>query len=126
MKGFDGQQSKERSAQLLLRPRRIFAARIPCLVFVYFVVNSSATAVFTTNAVISETNAASDGQAIVSSSAGVVVAIDGSHAFNSLLVTNGAVLTLSTDRTVTMTNLFQLIEPVWTNRCTLFFRARRE
>jgi hypothetical protein len=32
------------------------------------------------------------------------------------------------DRTVTMptTNLFQLIEPVCTNRCTLFFRARRE
>ena len=32
----------------------------------------------------------------------------------------------SPDRTVTMTNLFQLIEPVCTNRCTLFFRARRE
>jgi len=34
----------------------------------------------------------------------------------------------SPDRTVTMptTNLFQVIEPVCTNRCTLFFRARRE
>jgi hypothetical protein len=30
----------------------------------------------------------------------------------------------STDRTVTMTNLFQLIEPVCPNRCTLFFRAK--
>jgi hypothetical protein len=31
----------------------------------------------------------------------------------------------SANRTVVMTNLFQIIEPVCTNRCTLFFRAKR-
>ena len=37
-------------------------------------------------------------------------------------------VTWSPDRTVTIppTGLFQLIEPVCTDRCTLFFRARRE
>lgn len=49
--------------------------------------------VFTTNAVISETNFAYDGQDIVID--GATVAIDGLHAFNSLLLTNGAVLTRS-------------------------------
>ena len=32
----------------------------------------------------------------------------------------------SSDRTLTMTNVFQLIDPVCTNRCTLFFRAKRQ
>ena len=50
--------------------------------------------VWITNSItISETNAIYDGQDIVISNA--TVSIDGSHAFNSLLLTNGAVLTHS-------------------------------
>lgn len=52
-------------------------------------------AVFTTNAGITETNLTYDGQDIVVDGAGVVVAIDGTHAFNFLLLTHGAVLTRS-------------------------------
>jgi hypothetical protein len=47
-------------------------------------------AVFTTNLTITETNFAYDGQDIVID--GATAAIDGPHAFNSLLLTNGAVL----------------------------------
>ena len=47
-------------------------------------------ATFTANALISETNTAYDGQDLVISGAGVTVAIDGPHAFHSLLLTNGA------------------------------------
>ena len=50
-------------------------------------------ATFTTNLTLSETNTAYDGQDIVIS--GATVAIDGAHGFNSLLLTNGAVLTYS-------------------------------
>lgn len=51
-------------------------------------------ATFTTTALISEANTAYDGQDIVIDGA-VTVTIDGRHAFNSLLLTNGAVFTHS-------------------------------
>ena len=44
---------------------------------------------------ISETNPIYDGLDLVISGAGVTVAVVGPHAFNSLLLTNGAVLTPS-------------------------------
>ena len=53
---------------------------------------SALAAIFTSNTTITETNLAYEGQDIVISGAGVTVAIDGPHAFNSLLLTNGAVL----------------------------------
>jgi hypothetical protein len=60
-----------------------------CLV--HFVVNSSCAAVFTTNLTLSETNTAYDGQDIVIDG-NITVTIDGPHAFNSLLATDGAIL----------------------------------
>ena len=51
-------------------------------------------AVFTTNAVISESNTNYDGQDIVIDAA--TVAIDGPHAFHSLVLTNGAMLLIPT------------------------------
>ena len=53
----------------------------------------AATTTFTTSALISETNTAYNGQDIVVS--GATLTVDGPHAFNSLLLTNGAVLTHS-------------------------------
>jgi hypothetical protein len=50
-------------------------------------------AVFTNNLTLTETNFAYDGQDIVID--GATVVIDGPSAFNSLLLTNGAVLTHS-------------------------------
>jgi len=53
----------------------------------------AATTTFTNNAVISEANSTFDGQDIVVR--GATLTVDGPHAFNSLLLTNGAVLTHS-------------------------------
>jgi hypothetical protein len=50
-------------------------------------------ATFTTNALITEADAAFDGQDIVVS--GATLTVDGRHSFNSMLLTNGAVLTHS-------------------------------
>ena len=55
--------------------------------------SSQAQVVFTNNATISETNASYDSQDIAIS--GATVTIDGPHSFNSLLLTNGAILTHS-------------------------------
>jgi hypothetical protein len=55
---------------------------------------SPSAAVFTSNVTITETNLTLDGQDIAIDGA-VTVTIDGPHAFNSLLLTNGAVLTHS-------------------------------
>jgi hypothetical protein len=55
--------------------------------------SSAHAATFTTNALISEANTAFDGQDIVVS--GATLTVDGRHYFNSLLLTNGAVLTHS-------------------------------
>jgi hypothetical protein len=49
----------------------------------------------TNSLTISETNAAYDGQDLVISGPGVTVAMDGPHHFNSLLLTNSAILTHS-------------------------------
>ena len=62
--------------------------------FVCFVVASAPAANFTSNTTISETNTSYDGQDIVIDGS-ITVMIDGPHAFNSLLLTNGAVLTHS-------------------------------
>lgn len=57
---------------------------------------SSAFAVtITSSLTIAENDLTCDGQDMVISGTGVTVAIDGPHAFNSLLLTNGAVLTHS-------------------------------
>jgi hypothetical protein len=50
-------------------------------------------ATFTTNALITEADTAFDGQEIVVS--GATLTVDGRHYFNSLILTNGAVLTHS-------------------------------
>ena len=62
-------------------------------------------ATFTTGFTITETNFAYDGQDITIS--GATVAIDGAHGFNSLLLTNGAVLTHSAC-TTTNTHMLDL------------------
>lgn len=49
--------------------------------------------VLTNNTLITEANTNYDGADLVISGAGVTVAMNGSHAFNSLLITNGAKLT---------------------------------
>ncbi len=56
---------------------------------------SSAQTWITNSLTISETNTNYDGLDLVISGAGVTVAVDGPHALNSLLLTNGAVLTHS-------------------------------
>ena len=86
---------KEKPAPFSLRSLRSLAAKILCLLsacFAYFEVPASA-AVFTNNLTLSETNAAYDGQDIVIS--GATLTVDGPHAFNSLPLTHGAVLTHS-------------------------------
>jgi len=91
-----------------LRLLRSLVVRNRCLLFAWFAYLAvalsqlstltpqlaAAPVIFTTNAIIAEANAAFDGQEIVIDGA-VTVAIDGPHAFNSLLLTNGAVLTVS-------------------------------
>ena len=52
--------------------------------------SAASAAVFTTSATLSESDTNYDGQDIVID--GATVAIDGPHAFNSLLLTHGAVL----------------------------------
>jgi hypothetical protein len=54
---------------------------------------SAPAATFTTNALITEADTSFDGQDIVVS--GATLTVDGRHSFNSLLLTNGAVLTHS-------------------------------
>ena len=58
----------------------------------------AATVTFTNAVTISETNASYDGQNLIVS--GATVTMDGSHRFNSLLLTNCAVLTRSPDLSV--------------------------
>jgi hypothetical protein len=57
------------------------------------VTHSAPAAVFTTNALITEADTSLDGQDMVVS--GATLTVDGRHYFNSLLLTNGAVLTHS-------------------------------
>ena len=102
---------KEPSAPFSLRSLRPLAAMLPLSAsagerakvrcrfwfvasFVCFVVASAPAANFTSNTTISEANTSYDGQDIVIDGS-ITVTIDGSHAFNSLLLTNGAVLTHS-------------------------------
>src|SRR5437867_3027605 len=66
----------------------VLVAAIGCLF-----AQSATAIVFTNSITIAETNASFDGQDIIVS--GATVAIDGPHGFNSLLLTNGAVLTHS-------------------------------
>ena len=74
---------------MITPPRHLW----PLLLAVLLNVPSALAATFTTGFTITETNLTYDGQDIVIS--GATVAIDGAHAFNSLLLTNGAVLTHS-------------------------------
>jgi len=77
-----------------MRSLRSFVVKTACLLFAYLAClagNSSSSPVFTTNAVISETNTAYDGQDMVIDG-NITVTIDGPHACNSLLATNGALL----------------------------------
>src|SRR5260221_8488307 len=67
------------NALFLLSP---LAARLPA-------------AVFTSNTIISETDTTYDGQDIVIDGSGFTVTMDGAHNFNSLFLTNGAMLTHS-------------------------------
>ena len=72
---------------MITPPRHLW----PLLLAVLLNVPSALAATFTTGFTITETNLTYDGQDIVIS--GATVAIDGPHGFNSLLLTNGAVLT---------------------------------
>jgi len=63
----------------------LFAATLP----------ASAQTWITSSLTLSESNTSYDGLDLVISGAGVTVAMDGPHAFNSLLLTDGAVLTHS-------------------------------
>jgi len=65
---------------------------IACLLWAILVPAVRA-AVFTNNLTITESNTSFDGQDIVID--GATLTVDGRHSFNSLLLTNGAVLTHS-------------------------------
>ncbi len=65
------------------------------LVFLACFAVSSVAATFTANFTISETDTTYDGQDIVIDGP-ITITINGPHTFNSLLLTNGAVLTHST------------------------------
>ena len=77
------------------------------IVLVLFLLTPSArAATFTTNALITEADSSFDGQDIVVS--GATLTVDGRHSFNSLLLTNGAVLT-HTPCTTTNTHKLDLV-----------------
>src|ERR1035441_9597300 len=69
----------------------------PCLLFLFLasVVPTQAQVWITNSMTISETNTNYDGQNLIISGAGVTVALDGPHPLNSLILTNGTVLTHS-------------------------------
>lgn len=83
-------------AELFTRTSILARVRLGCL-FATLLLSSFPllvpAATFTTNLTLSETNTTYDGQDIIVSAA--TLTLDGPHAFNSLLLTNGAVLTHS-------------------------------
>ena len=94
--------------QTKLIRRRFRSALTLALVQLSLLVSSleAAAITFTTGFTITETNFAYDGQDIVIS--GATIAIDGPQGFNSLLLTNGAVLTHS-PCTITNTHKLDLV-----------------